>query len=215
MTDLRRSFHQHLEEIRADVVRLGSLVVDAIPRGTEVLLAYDQADAEAIIERDDELDALTVSIEDRCFHLLATQQPMASDLRAIVTAIRLGSEIERSGDLVVNIVKSAGRMQGETIEPRTRGLIDRLSRESRRLFQISIDAYAEGDAAAAAALDGLDDQLDSLHRDFIHRILEASREGIIAVSAAVQLALIGRYYERIGDHAVNVGERVRYMVIGT
>lgn len=215
MTDLRRSFHQHLEEIRADVVRLGALVIDAIPRATAVLLAYDHAEAAAIIDRDDELDALTLSIEDRCFHLLATQQPMASDLRAIVTAIRLGSEIERSGDLVVNIVKSAGRMQGETIDPRTRGLIDRLSHESRRLFQISIDAYADGDVSAAAALDGLDDQLDSLHRDFIHQILEASREGTLAVSTAVQLALIGRYYERIGDHAVNVGERVQYMVIGT
>lgn len=215
MTDLRRSFHQHLGEIRADVVRLGALVIDAIPRGTEVLLAYDHAEATAIIDRDDELDALTLSIEDRCFHLLATQQPMAGDLRAIVTAIRLSSEIERSGDLVVNIVKSAGRMQGETIDPRTRGLIDRLSHESRRLFQISIDSYADGDVAAAAALDGLDDQLDSLHRDFIQQILEASREGTITVSTAVQLALIGRYYERIGDHAVNVGERVQYMVIGT
>lgn len=215
MGELRRSFHHHLDEIREDVVRLGALVIEGVPRATEVLLDYEHDTALELIDRDDELNALTLSIEDRCFHLLATQQPMAGDLRAIVTAIRLGSEIERSGDLVVNIAKGAGRIHGAGIDPRTRGLIQQLSLESRRLFQIAIDAYAQGDADSAAALDGLDDQVDSLHRDFIQQILEASGRGLLSVETAVQLALIGRYYERIGDHAVNIGERVQYMVIGT
>jgi phosphate transport system protein len=139
---------------------------------------------------------------------------MASDLRAVVTAIRLSSELERSGDLVENIVKGARRMAGATIDPRTRGLIQQLSGEAGRLMQIAIAAYLDGDVVAAAALDGLDDQVDALHRDFIEQIIGSCSHGTLDVQAAVQLALIGRYYERIGDHAVNVGERVRYMVDG-
>ena len=214
MPETRRTYHQHLEEVKADVLRLGALVTEAIPRGTEVLLSSEWDGADQLIAEDDVLDDLTASIEDRCFQLLATQQPMAGDLRAIVTAIRLSSEIERSGDLVVNIVKGAGRIRGATIDPRTRGLIQQLSQASRHLFQQAIDAYADRDAVTAAALDLLDDKVDELHREFIQHILESCRSGPLSVDVAVQLALIGRYYERISDHAVNIGERVRYMVDG-
>jgi phosphate transport system protein len=212
--ETRRTFHQHLDEVKADIVRLGALVTEAIPRGTEVLLSSGWDGAEDLIAHDDVLDDLTASIEDRCFQLLATQQPMAGDLRAIVTAIRLSSEIERSGDLVVNVVKGAGRIRGAGIDPRTRGLIQQLSEGSRRLFQQAIEAYADRDVVTAAALDLLDDQIDQLHRDFIQQVLESCRRGQLDIEVAVQLALIGRYYERISDHAVNIGERVRYMVDG-
>jgi len=214
VTETRRTFHQHLDEVKNDIMRLGALVTEGVPRATEVLLSSEWIGAEELIARDDVLDHLTASIEDRCFQLLATQQPMASDLRAIVTAIRLSSEIERSGDLVVNIVKGAGRIRGAAIDPRTRGLIQQLSEGSRRLFQQSIDAYADRDVVTAAALDLLDDQIDDLHRAFIQQVLESCRGGQLTVDVAVQLALIGRYYERISDHAVNIGERVRYMVDG-
>lgn len=214
MADTRRTFHQHLDEVRTDVMRLGALVTEAVPRATEILLSSEWDGADQLIAADDVLDDLTASIEDRCFQLLATQQPMASDLRAVVTAIRLSAEMERSGDLVVNIVKGAGRMLGAAIDPRIRGLIQQLSEGSRSLFQIAIDAYADRDAVAAAALDGLDDQIDSLHRDYIQQVLESCRAGRVSVECAVQLALIGRYYERISDHAVNIGERVRYLVDG-
>jgi phosphate transport system protein len=212
--DTRKSFHHHLDAVKADVARLGALVIEAIPRATEVLLSGDLSGADALIAEDNVLDELSISIEDRCFHLLATQQPMASDLRAVVTAIRLSSELERSGDLVENIVKGARRIPGATIDPRARGLSQQLSGEAGRLMQIAMAAYLDGDAVAAAALDGLDDQVDALHRDFIEQIIESCRQGALDVQAAVQLALIGRYYERIADHAVNVGERVRYMVDG-
>ncbi len=215
MEDTRRSFHQQLDEIKADLLRLGALVQEALARGTEVLLNGDLRDAQALIDGDDVLDDLALDVEDRCFHLLATQQPMAKDLRALVTAIRLSSEIERSGDLIVNVVKGARRIYGSTIDPRTRGLIQQLSDEAGRLYARAMDAYADGDAEIAAALDDMDDVLDELHRDYIAQILESSRLGLLDVPAAVQLALIGRYYERIGDHAVNVGERVHYMVTGS
>jgi phosphate transport system protein len=212
--EARRSFHQQLDEVKTDVVRLGALVLEAIPQGTAVLLDGDVFGAQLVIDADDVLDELELAIEDRCFHLLALQAPVASDMRALVTAIRLASELERSGDLVVNIAKGARRMQGTSIDPRTRGLIQQLSDEASRLFGVAMYTYADGDEVMAASLNDMDDLLDALHREFIAQILESCRAGHLDVQAAVQLALIGRYYERIGDHAVNVGERVRYMVTG-
>jgi phosphate transport system protein len=210
----RKTFHQELDAIRDDIVRLAALVTEFIPRGTEVLLGNDLRGAQQLIEDDDALDELAVAIEDHCYHILALQQPMASDLRSIVTAIRLASELERSGDLMVNVAKGARRIYGAQFDPRLRGLIERMSEEAQRLFRLAIDAYVEHDASLAAALDDMDDQLDDLHKEYIQAIFEAHHAGKIDLEAAVQLALIGRYYERIGDHAVNIGTRVQYMVTG-
>lgn len=212
--DIRKSFHLQLEEIQHDIVRMAAMVTEAVPRGTAALLDGDLHGAQNLIEGDDPLDALALELEERCYQILALQQPMASDLRSIVTAIRMISEIERSGDLVVNIAKGARRIYGTTFTPRLRGLISQMGDEATRLFRISIDAYVEHDASMAAALDDLDDRLDSLHRDYIQEIFVCHGEGELEIRAGVQLALIGRYYERIGDHAVNIGERVRYMVTG-
>ena len=148
-----------------------------IPRGTEVLLAIDLQGAQQLIEGDDELDALALDIEERCYQLLALQQPMAGDLRAIVTAIRLTSEIERSGDLMVNVAKGARRIYGVELDPRLRGLIEQMSEEAARLFRLAIDAYAEGNAASAAALDDMDDRLDPLHKEYIQAIFESHHAG--------------------------------------
>jgi phosphate transport system protein len=166
-----------------------------------------------LIESDDETDALTLDVEERCFMLLARQQPMAGDMRAIVTAIRLTSEIERSGDLMVNVGKATRRLFPAEIPPQLRGLLQTMSAEAVRLYQLAMDAYADGDANLAAALDDMDDRLDEIHKDYIQAILELYADAR-DVQTAVQLALVGRYYERIGDHAVNIGERVSYMVTG-
>ncbi len=212
--DTRRTFHDRLAAIGDDVVRLAALVCESIPRGTQALLDGDLDAAQALIDDDDELDHLSGQIEERCYTLLTLQQPMGADMRALITAVRLTAELERSGDLMVNVVKGARRIYGQPIQPRVRGLIETMSEEALRLFGIAIDAYVEGDAAKAAALDDMDDTLDGLHRTYIAKVLEACRSGELDIQAAVQLALVGRYYERIGDHAVNVGERVRYMVTG-
>lgn len=214
MQEQRRTFHQELDAIRDDIVRLAALVTEFIPRGTEVLLNNDLRGAQQLIEDDDILDELAVDIEDHCYHILALQQPMASDLRSIVTAIRLASELERSGDLMVNVAKGARRIYGAQFEPKLRGLIERMSEEAQRLFRLAVDAYVEHNASLAAALDDMDDQLDALHKEYIQAIFESHHAGSIDLEAAVQLALIGRYYERIGDHAVNIGTRVEYMVTG-
>lgn len=214
MEDLRKSFHHDLEEISADIVRLGAMATESIPRGTEVLLTSNLQEAQQIIEDDDQLDALALDIEERCYHVLALQQPMASDLRAIVTAIRLTAELERDGDLMVNVCKAARRIYGAEIGPTLKGYIERMAEQALRLTRLAIDAYVEHNESLAAALDDIDDRLDELHADYIQAIFESHNSNHLELQAAVQLALIGRYYERIGDHAVNMGERVFYMVTG-
>ena len=214
VTDIRSNFHAELDGIKADTVRLAAMVTERIPWGTEILLGRDLSAAQALIDADDELDALSVELEERCYQALVLQAPMAGDLRAIVTAVRLVSELERSGDLMVNVAKAMRRLYGLDIDPKVRGLIARMAEEAQRLIKIAIDSYAEGDAGKAAALDDMDDRLDLLHTEFIQAIFESHRGGNLDLEAGVQLALVGRYYERIGDHAVNIGERVRYMVTG-
>lgn len=212
--EIRKTFHQALDEVSHEIVRLAGLVTEALGKATEALLSGDLKVAEDIIRGDDVLDSLTLEIEEHCYQLLALQQPMASDLREVVTAIRLTAEIERSGDLVVNIMKGARRMYGVEFDPKLRGLIERLGEQVHRQFRLAIDAYVERDDKLAAALDDMDDIVDELHGDYIQAIFETHGQGAVALQAAVQLAVVGRFYERIGDHAVNIGERVQYMVTG-
>jgi phosphate transport system protein len=213
MTETRTAFHHQLEDVQRDVRRAAARVTEAIARGTQALLDLDQDAVQVLMDEDDETDALTLDIEERCFTLLARQQPMAGDMRAIVTAIRLVSEIERSGDLMVNVGKAIRRLLGSEIPPQLRGLLQTMCNEAVRLFEVAMDAYADGDADVAAALDEMDDHLDQLHKEYIQAILEL-HDDLRNVQVAVQLALVGRYYERIGDHAVNIGQRVQYMVTG-
>ena len=212
--DIRKTFHDDLVDVTHRLVAMAALVTETIPRVTATLLTIDLAEAQSIIDDDDILDGMMVEVEEACYRILALQQPMAGDMRAIVAAVRMVSEIERSGDLAVNIAKATRRIYGITITPRLRGLIASMGDEAARLYRLAIQAYAEADAPMAAALDDLDDRLDSLHRDYIAEIFAAHDEERLTLQEGVQLALIGRYYERIGDHAVNIGERVRYMVTG-
>jgi len=214
MHELRGSFHEELDAIRDTIVTLAAHVTEAIPRATEALTENNLALAQSVIEDDVELDRLSLEIEERSYALIALQQPMASDMRAIVTAMKINGEYERSGDLAVNICKGLRRSYGMKLTPRLRGLITAMNDEAVRLTRLSVDAYAERNAGLAAALPDMDDRLDDLQVDFIEAIFEASAEDELNLQETVQLALIARYYERIGDHAVNIGERVLYMVTG-
>lgn len=212
--EIRKTFHQELDQVREDMIRLAGMVTEALAKGTVALLAGDLQAAEEIIVGDDEIDELAIEIEEHCHRLLALQQPMAADLRQIIAAIRMASEIERSGDLVTNTMKATRRLYGMELDPRLRGLIERMSQHVHRLFRLAIDAYADRNEALAAALDDMDDDVDDLHADYIRTIFEVHEGGAAPLQVSVQLALVGRYYERIGDHAVNIGERVRYMCSG-
>jgi phosphate transport system protein len=211
---MRKNYHEELEGIRAAIVRMAGRVGETIPRGTEAFLAGDLTEAQRIIDDDDLIDGMSIELEERCYQVLALQQPMASDLRRITTALWLNAEIERSGDLMANISKATRRVYGIEIDPRVRGLIVQMSEEAARLFRLAIDSYAEGDAGLGAALHDIDDRLDELHRETIQAIFESHHDRAYDLQAGVQLALVCRFYERIGDHAVNIGERVRYMVEG-
>lgn len=215
MNDLRGHFHVELDAIRDTIVELAAHVTEAIPKATEALIDNNLERAQEVIGGDDVLDLLSLEIEERCYKLIALQQPMASDMRSIVTAMKINGEYERSGDLAVNICKGLRRIYGLALTPKLRGLLTSMSEEAVRLTRLSVDAYVERQVGLASALDDIDDRLDDLQVDFIAAIFEAQAEGTLNLQETVQLALIARFYERIGDHAVTIGERVQYMVTGT
>jgi phosphate transport system protein len=212
--DLRKGFHQELEEIRAGITRLAASVTEAIPRATQVLLDSDLEGADYMVMADQDVDARSLELEERCYQVLALQAPVASDLRQVIAAVKMIGEIERSGDLVVNICKAARRIYGHELDPRLRGTITRMSEQAQQLFRFAIDAYVESDVPLASAIRDMDDMLDRLHAEFILQIFESHAANRLELQVGVQLALVARFYERIGDHAVNIGGRVRYLVTG-
>ena len=146
--------------------------------------------------------------------LLALQAPVATDLRQVASVLKLAPEIERSADLCCNICKAARRIYGHELDPRLRGLIQKMSGQAQQEYKEAIEAYITVDRVRSAALPDMDDLLDDIHRQFIAQILESHAAGTIDLQVAVQLAVVARFYERLGDHAVNVGNRVRYIATG-
>ena len=212
--EVRTEFHQLMDEVRADLVQMGGMVAEGVSAVTAALLAGDIASADQIITADDELDLLSIEAEEKCVQLLALQQPVAVDLRAILTDLRMISEIERSGDLVTNIAKAVVRLHGAELVPRVRGLLDRMREQAVRLTAMAMDAYADRDAGLAAVLDEIDDVLDDLHGQYLDAVFASQNAGHLDTPQAVQLAVVGRFYERIGDHAVNIAQRVEFLVTG-
>jgi phosphate transport system protein len=210
----RKQFHEQLDDVKADIVRMAAITNETIPRATQALLTGDLQVAQQIIDDDDVVDQQSLEIEEACLRLLALQQPMAIDLRNVMTAVKLNWELERAADLSVNICKALRRIYGVALTPQLRGIIEQMSEEAYRLSRLAIDAYMDADVALASALDDMDDRLDALQVELVRAIFEAHEADHMPLLTAVQLALIGRYYERIGDHAVNMGERVQYLVTG-
>jgi phosphate transport system protein len=212
--DLRSAFHHALDEIREATAKLAAGVTESIPRATEILLRQDLEGAEYLILADRQVDKRVLELEERCYEVLALQAPVASDLRRLMAALRIIAEVERSSDLAVNICKAARRIYGHTLDPRLRGIIQKMGDQARHLFKEATESYMTSDATRAAALDDMDSYLDDLQRQFIHAIFESHADDHLDLQVAVQLAVVARFYERIGDHAVNIGERVRFLVDG-
>ena len=210
----RKTFHEDLDELRIDVIRLAALTTEAIAGGTQALLDGDLTAAERIIEADDVIDELTHTIEDRIFLLLARQQPLATDLRFLVTVMRVGHELERSADLMVNVAKTTRRLYPHQLDPKLRGIIDRMGTQASNQTRVAIDAFADSDPSWAAALSDMDDTMDELTKSLFRHVLAGDGSDEAAVLLAVQMALVGRHYERIADHAVTIAERVGFMVTG-
>ncbi|MGA1361491.1 MAG: phosphate signaling complex protein PhoU [Ilumatobacteraceae bacterium] len=214
MDELRKGFHHELDEVRAELSRLAAFTIEAISRATGILLEGDLDTANKLIEDDDEIDSRSVDLEERCYQLLALQAPVAGDLRQLVAVVKMIGEIERSADLTVNIAKASRRIYGHDLDPKVRGLIARMGEQAHQLFVAALESFESNDAAKAAALDDMDSFLDGLQRELVRRILETHAESDMDLQVAIQLAMVARFYERIGDHAVNIGERVRYLVDG-
>ena len=214
MIGLRTTYHQEIEELRNQIVRLAGSVIEAIPRATNILLDGDLEGAEYMISADDEIDARALDLEEEIYRVMALQAPVAMELRTLVSSVKIIAEVERSADLAVNICKAARRLYGHGLDPRLRGLIAKMAEQAQALYVAAIESYVENDAAKASAIDDMDSLLDGLQREFIQVIFESHASGRIDLQVAVQLAVVARFYERIGDHAVNIGERVRYVVTG-
>lgn len=214
MTETRKQFHEELDEINTDVIRLGAMASEVIEAATAALLDADLGAVETIAAHDRELDDLTHSIEDRTYQLLARQQPMAVDLRTLVTVLRVIHELERIGDLMVKIAKAARRLYPHAMEPRIRGLIDRMREQAGVQLRLAVDTFGARDAKRASAVVDMDDVMDDLQKDLFRAIFATSDTDEATIQRAVQIALVGRFFERVADHAVNVAERVAYMVTG-
>jgi phosphate transport system protein len=214
MTETRRAFHEELSDLCTDVLHLAALAGEAIQRGTAALLQADVVGAEQLMARDREMDDLTHNIEQRACALLAQQQPMAVDLRLILTVLRVIHELERVGDLMVNIDKTIRRLGSAELGPRVRGIIEAMGQQATDQVQAAADAFARRDTQLAGQLHVMDDVMDDLQRDLFRAIFASTATDETALHRAVQIALVGRYFERMADHAVNVAERVEFMVNG-
>ena len=212
--DMRRTFHEQLEDLKADVVRLGGMTVELISGATLALLDSDLAVAQQTILNDEPIDELTHGIEDSCFSLLARQQPMATDLRTILATLRICHELERSADLSVNIAKATRRLYPRPLDPKVRGIIDQMGRQAANQTRLALDAYADNDPTWAQALADMDDAMDELTKSLFRYILSLAPADEATVQQAVQIALVGRHFERIADHAVTIAERVVFMATG-
>lgn len=191
-------------------MRLFALVSEGLAGATEALLAGDREAARALVERDEMLDSLYVDIESLVQRQFALQAPMAVDLRFLLSVLRIVPELERSGDLAEHIAQRAVRGLTGELTPRVRGLIEQMGRTGVEMWRASAEAYAERDGNAVARLREHDDELDDLHVSLIAELAS----GKLSIPVAIELALVGRFYERLGDHAVNIAARVRYLATG-
>jgi phosphate transport system protein len=210
---MRDAYHKELESLDQGVVAMGAMVEKSIHLATIAFVEDDKALAQKVREGDDEIDGTFMDIEKRCLALMAQQAPVAGDLRLVVAILGAISELERTGDLAYNVaklvLKDDSSPQGAKV---VRTLLAELGTEAQRVLAAAIDAWAQKDEVAAANVEREDDRSDELHGQVIAAILQLKGEE--AVAAAIRLAMLGRYFERVGDHAVNLAERVRYFVTG-
>ena len=205
----RTAFDRDLARLDTDVVRIAARVSEALAAAAEALMSGHHGLAMRVVDSHSDVDADTRLCESRAFEILARQQPAAGDLRFLVTVIRLSYELERSSKLVRHIATFAAKPH-PPLPFRLSGLLGRMAQEASRLFQGAVETYVQRDVAGAEALDVWDDRLDELHRRFLAELFLAPPD----LGTTLDVVLVGRYLERVADHAVIVGRRVRYLVTG-
>ena len=203
----RQAFQHELDAIETKVVELFAMVAEDLPQATEALLNGDTEVARALVERDQQIDALYPKIEDLADRELVLQAPVASDLRFLVSVLRVVPEIERSHDLVVSIARRAGYVRSEDLSPRGRGFIEQMGSVAASMWRQAVDCWRERDRSAAAALDEHDDEMDELYASLMAEL----GSGGMSLPVTMEMTLVARFYERLGDHAVNIARRVVYL----
>jgi phosphate transport system protein len=210
---VRDSYREELDDINACMVAMANSVGSAMSTATTALLDADVSLADLVIAGDAEIDATRESIEQRCFTLLARQQPVAGDLRTITTAMRIVSDLERMGDLAEHIAKVARmRFPEHAVPQEVRPAFLEAGHVAEMLVAKAGNVIATRNVEAARELETDDDAMDRLHRGLFRQVLSADWPHGIEV--AIDITLLGRYYERFADHAVSVARRVVYLVTG-
>lgn len=210
---MRDAYHEELDAITANLVEMARMAGSAISRATTALLDADLTLAEMVIAGDEQIDEVYHATEERAFDVMARQQPVASDLRMLVTTLRMVADLERMGDLALHIAKIARRRYpSSAVPPELRETVLRMGHAAEEIVAKAGTVIARRDIAMAAELETDDDVMDSLHRTLFEVILDESWPG--GTEAAIDITLAGRYYERFADHAVSVARRVTYLVTG-
>jgi phosphate transport system protein len=208
-----RHFQEELEQLKARLLEMGGLAEEQVRLAVKGLVERDRDLIDRVLVSDEPLNALHIEIDSRCFTLLALFQPMAVDLRAIVAAVKINTDLERVGDLAINIAEAA--RQYATQLP-VKNLIDipRMATIAQAMLRDALDAFVRRDTDLARSVLNQDDGLDALKNQIFRELLTYMLQDPTTIEPSLDLILISRHLERIGDHATNVAEDVIFMVLG-
>jgi phosphate transport system protein len=210
---MREVFPDDFTRVRSSLVIMAKAVREAMRQASAALLAADQNLAHGVTVRDAEIDVLYRVVEDRVYDLVARRRPVGGDLRVVMTALQVASDLDRMGELAVHVARSTLRRHPQpAVAPELALLFRSMAAVADELAAKIVSALADQDEVLAAGLDADDDAMDELHRDLFAVML--SHEWPVGVEAAVDGALLGRYYERYADHAVNIGRQVAFLPSG-
>ena len=211
--DTHRHFHEDLGQVKERLLSMSGEAEAALGLAVDALLERDLAKARLVIAGDRAIDRMEVEIESQCIHLLATQQPMARDLRMLTSALKIANDLERVGDHAVNIAQSAERLsQSRPIVPEPE--IVEMARLARGMLSDAIEAFIRGDAVAGREVCRRDDKVDALHNSVFRILLTHMMEDPHMISNGMDLFLVSRNLERVADLATNIGEDVVFLVEG-
>jgi phosphate transport system protein len=206
-----RHFQEELEQLKARLLEMGGLAEEQVRLAIKGLVGRDRATLARVLTGDGPLNALHIEVDDRCFTLLALHQPMAVDLRAIVAAVKINTDLERVGDLAINIAEAAQKY-AEHLPVKKLIDIPRMGSIAQGMLRDALDAFVRRDTDLAQRVLNEDDALDALKTQIFRELLTYMLQDPSTIEASLELILISRHLERIGDHATNVAEDVIFMV---
>jgi phosphate transport system protein len=208
---MQRHFHEELESLKQTLLAMGGLVEEQIRQVMRALVERDDALAQSVVERDQQVNAYDLEVDETCVNLLALHQPAAGDLRFITTAMKIVTDLERMGDQAVNI---AQRVLELNQEPQLKPYIDlpRMAEKAQRMVKESLDAFVARDTELARRVCAEDAEVDALKEQIFRELLTFMMEDPRTIPRAIRLILISRFLERLADHATNIAEMVIYLV---